>query len=211
MANHVHFTIQVEGIEDEQFNESVKTEKRTIKDWNDNDMEITEYVEIEEQPFMSRVDKTFDEDGYLKDSYSWYCDNVGAKWCHIEECQDGYITGYSAWRQPHELVLNILEYFANKYNTEVNASMTYEDEFRNFMGKQYYGSDKCEDDGWYSWEGEYNETDSDALMASFNELYPSIDTEAEDFDYHGEYEVDGEKIYPSEVIDEIADRFWENC
>ena len=57
MANHVHFTIHIEGIEDEQFNKSVKTEKRTIKDWNYNDMEITELLEIEEQPFMSNVSK----------------------------------------------------------------------------------------------------------------------------------------------------------
>ena len=34
MANHVHFTIHVEGIEDDQFNECVKTEKRTIKDYS---------------------------------------------------------------------------------------------------------------------------------------------------------------------------------
>ena len=130
MANHVYFTIHVEGIEDEQFNESVKTEKRTIKNWNDDDMEITEYLEIEHQPFMSKVEKQLDKDGDLLESYNWYCDNVGAKWCHIEEMQDGYISGYSAWRQPHELVLNLMEYFANEYNTEVNASMTYEDEFR---------------------------------------------------------------------------------
>ena len=209
MANHVHFTIHIEGIEDEQFNESVKTEKRTIKDWKDNDMEITQLLEIEEQPFMANIDKEFDGDGYLIGSYDWYCDNVGAKWCHIEEMQDGYISGHSAWRQPHELVINIMEFYANKYNTEVNASMTYEDEFRNFMGKQYYGT--VEDDGWIAWEGDYCETDADELMVSFNELYPSIDTEAEDFDYHGEYEVDGETIYPNEVLDEIADKFWEGC
>ena len=210
MANHVHFTIHIEGIEDEQFNESVKTEKRTIKDWSDNDMEITEYVEIEHQPFMSKVEKRLDKDGDLENSYDWYCDNVGAKWCHIDEMQDGYIAGYSAWRQPLELVLNIMEFYANKYNTEVNASMTYEDEFRNFMGKQYYGTFE-DDDGWMAWDGDYCETDADELMASFNELYPSIDTESEDFDYYGEYEVDGETIYPNEVLDEIADKFWENC
>ena len=209
MANHVHFTIHIEGIEDEQFNESVKTEKRTIKDWSGNDMEITEYLELEYQPFMSNVSKEFDEDGDLKDSYDWYCDNVGAKWCHIEEMQDGYVAGYSAWRQPHELVINIMEFYANKYNTEVSASMTYEDEFRNFMGKQYYGT--VEDDGWTAWEGDYTETDADELMELFRELYPSIDTEAEDFEYHGEYEVKGEKIYPSEVLDELADDFWSGC
>ena len=209
MANHVHFTIHIEGIEDEQFNESVKTEKRTIKDWSDNDMEITEFLELEYQPFMSNVSKEFDEDGDLKDSYDWYCDNVGAKWCHIEEMQDGYVAGYSAWRQPHELVINIMEFYANKYNTEVSASMTYEDEFRNFMGKQYYGT--VEDDGWTAWEGDYTETDGTELCEQFHDLYPSIKSNEDDFEWDGEYEVEGEKIYPSEVLDELADDFWSRC
>jgi hypothetical protein len=214
MANHVHFTIQVQGIEDDQFNEGVKTEERTAKNYDNEDYTFNALVEIEEQPFMSNVSKEFDEDGDLKNSYDWYCNEVGAKWCHLDEAQDGYIAGYSAWRQPHELVINVIEYYANKYDTEVTASMTYEDEFRNFMGKQYYGSDKEQDEsinGWYAWEGDYNETDADELMVAFNELFPSIDTESEDFDYYGEYEVDGETIYPNEVLDEIADRFWENC
>ena len=211
MANHVHFTIHVEGIEDEQFNNSVISEKRTRKDYDGNPYEVTELVEIEHQPFMSRVDKSFDEDGHLENSYDWYCEEVGAKWCCIDEMQDGYIAGYSAWRQPHELVINVIQYYANKYDTEVTASMTYEDEFRNFMGKQYYGCDKEGDEGWYAWEGDYNETDADELMVAFNELFPSIDTNSEDFDYYGEYKVDGETIYPNEVLDEIADKFWEDC
>ena len=211
MANHVHFTIHVEGIEDEQFNNSVISEKRTRKDYDGNPYEVTELVEIEHQPFMSRVDKSFDEDGHLENSYDWYCEEVGAKWCCIDEMQDGYIAGYSAWRQPHELVINVIQYYANKYDTEVTASMTYEDEFRNFMGKQYYGCDKEGDEGWYAWEGDYNETDADALMESFNERFPSIDTESEDFDYYGEYKVGGDVIYPNEVLDEIADKFWEDC
>jgi hypothetical protein len=214
MANHVHFTIQVQGIEDDQFNEGVKTEERTAKNYDNEDYTFNALVEIEEQPFMSNVSKEFDEDGDLKNSYDWYCNEVGAKWCHLDEAQDGYIAGYSAWRQPHELVINVIEYYANKYDTEVTASMTYEDEFRNFMGKQYYGSDKEQDEsinGWYAWEGDYNETDADALMASFNERFPSIDTESEDFDYYGEYKVGGDVIYPNEVLDEIADKFWEDC
>jgi len=159
---------------------------------------------------MEEVNKSFDEDGYLENSYDWYCNEIGAKWCHIDECQDRYISGYSAWRQPHELVINLIEYFAKKYDTEVTASMTYEDEFRNFMGKQYYGSDKEGDEGWYAWEGDYSETDGDQLMEQFRELYPSIDTDDEDF-WYKEYEVEGEKIYPSEVIDELADNFWSQC
>ena len=211
MANHVYFTIQIEGIEDEQFNKSIKEEKVTRKDYDGNPYEVTEYVEIENQPFMEEVNKSFDEDGYLENSYDWYCNEIGAKWCHIEECQDGYISGYSAWRQPHELVINLIEHFAKKYDTEVSASMTYEDEFRNFMGKQYYGSDKCENDGWYGWEGDYNETDGTELCDQFHDLYPSLKSNEDDFEWHEEHEVEGEMIYPYEVLDELADQFWERC
>ena len=211
MANHVYFTIQIEGIEDEQFNKSIKEEKVTRKDYDGNPYEVTEYVEIENQPFMEEVNKSFDEDGYLENSYDWYCNEIGAKWCHIDECQDKYISGYSAWRQPHELVINLIEHFAKKYDTEVSASMTYEDEFRNFMGKQYFGSDKEQDEGWYAWEGDYLETDGDELVQEFNERFPDIDTTAEDFDWYDEVKIGGDAIYPNEVLDEIADSFWSKC
>ena len=41
-------------------------------------------------------------------------------------------------------------------------------------------------------------------------MYPSIDTTVEDFDWHAEYEVKGESIYPSEMLDQLADEFWES-
>jgi len=208
VANNVYFTIHIEGLEDEQFQEHVKYETRTGKNYNDTEYEYKALLEIEEQPFMSNVFKEFEE-GHLKDSYDWYCENVGAKWCHIEECEYGYIAGYSAWRQPNELVLNLIDFFAKEYDTEVTASMTYEDEFRNFMGKQYYGTDKSEGD-WYSYEGDCIETDGDELADKFKERFPSIDIDADDFDWHDDFEVDGETIYPAEVMDELADEFWEN-
>jgi len=229
MANHVHFTIHIEGVDDDIFNKYVKSEKRTIKDWNDNDMEITELLEIEEQPFMADVDKDFDKDGHLIGAYDWYCNNVGAKWCHIEEMQDGYISGYSAWRQPNELVLNLLEFYAAEQGVgvkgslaradvdSVSASMTYEDEFRNFMGKQYYGveynSEAAEagevSDLFDAYEEDCIETDGTELMEQFDELYPSLNSSDNDFEWHEEHEVDGETIYPYEVMDELADQFWE--
>ena len=210
MANHVYFTIHVEGIEDEQFQEHVKFETRVGTRYDGEEYKYEALLELEEQPFMSNVYKEFDEDGNLKNSYDWYCDNVGAKWCHVEECEYGYIAGYSAWRQPHELVLNILQFYANEYDTEVSASMTYEDEFRNFMGKQYYGT-VHEDDGWRAWEGDYTETDGDELVQEFNERFPDIDTTAEDFDWYDEVKTGGDVIYPNEVLDEIADNFWGRC
>ena len=208
MANHVYFNISIEGLTDEEFNSSVKMVKGTRNDYDGNPYDYEDYAEIENQPFMGSVDKSFDKDGYLQNSYDWYCREVGAKWCHLEEVQDGYISGYAAWRQPVELVSNILEYFANKYDDNVSATMTYEDEFRNFMGKQYFETEKYDD--WESVEGDIYETDGEELIESFNEMYPSIDTTVEDFDWHGEYEVEGESVYPSEMLDQLADEFWES-
>ena len=86
--------------------------------------------------------------------------------------------------------------------------MTYEDEFRNFMGKQYFDTEKYDD--WEAVEGEYHETDGAELVELFNEMYPSIDTTVEDFDWHAEYKVEGESVYPSEMLDQLADEFWES-
>jgi len=208
MANHVYFNISIEGLTDDEFNSSVKMVKGTRNDYEGNPYDYEEYDEIENQPFMNNVDKSFDADNYLKDSYDWYCREVGAKWCHLEEVQDCYISGYSAWRQPTELVLNIIQYFANKYDDNITASMTYEDEFRNFMGKQYFDTEKYDD--WEAVEGEYHETDGAELVELFNEMYPSIDTTVEDFDWHAEYKVEGESVYPSEMLDQLADEFWES-
>jgi len=210
MANHVYFTMHLDNL-DENFNDSVLSEKVTRKDYDGNPYEVTELVEIEHQPFMSKVEKRLDKDGELEDSYDWYCDNVGAKWCHIEECQDGYISGYSAWRQPHELMINIMEYYAEKLGECFNGKMTYEDEFRNFMGTGYYSVHWDEDDGYYAMLSDYAETDGTALMEQFDELYPSLKSSEDDFEWHEEHEVDGETIYPYEVLDELADEFWERC
>ena len=208
MANHVYFNISIEGLTDEEFNSSIKTIKGTRNDYDGNPYDYEDYAEIENQPFMNNVDKSFDNDGYLNNSYDWYCKEVGAKWCHIEEMQDSYISGHSAWRQPVELVLNILQYFANKYDDNISATMTYEDEFRNFLGKQYFETQKWDD--WDSIEGECYETDGEELVQLFNEMYPSIDTTVEDFDWHAEYEVEGQSVYPSEMLDQLADEFWES-
>ena len=210
MANHVYFTINLEGVDENDFNENVTRVKGKRLDYDGNEYEWEDYDYIENQPFMGNVTKTFDENGDLEGAYDWYCNNVGAKWCNIEEMEDCYISGYSAWRQPVELVLNLINYFSNRYDTHVSATMTYEDEFRNFMGKQYYDCDGplTADDKYVAYEGEYYETDHTELMEEFNKRFPSIDTDSDDFDYWEEVKIGGDTILPSEVIDEIADEFW---
>lgn len=207
MANHVYFNIDIEGLTDEQFNEGIKTVKGTRNDYDGNPYDYEDWDYIENQPFMGDVSKTFDSDGELENSYDWYCENIGAKWCNIEDMENCYISGYSAWRQPHELVLNLLEWYANKFNVEVRASMTYEDEFRNFLGKQYYGTGH-NNLQWTSYEGDYEETDGDQLVEQFKERFPTLDVDAKDWDWYEEVVIDGETIYPYEVLDEIVDDFW---
>ena len=209
MENHVYFTIDVEGLTEEQWNEGIKRVKGTRNDYDGNSYEYEDWDYIENQPFMGDVSKTFDDEGDLENSYDWYCNNVGAKWCNIEEMEDCYISGYSAWRQPLELVVNLIEWYANKFDIEVSASMTYEDEFRNFLGKQYFGTGH-NNLQWTAYEGSYEETDGEQLMEQFSARFPDIDTEADDFDWYEEVKVGGDIIYPNEVMDEILDEFWGN-
>ena len=208
MANHVYFNIYVEGITEDQFNESVKHEKVERTYWNtDEKYTINEFVELEKQPFMQHLNPEFDEDDYLKDSYDWYCTNVGAKWCHVEDAEDCWMRGHSAWRQPHEMVLNLVQFLARKYDCEVNAEMTYEDEFRNFVGKAYYGSGKY-DNEWESLEGDWEEITGDDLVDMLKEEFPNLDTDDEDFDWWEDNEE--YQINPQEQLDYTLEKWWES-
>jgi len=208
MANHVYFNIYVEGITEEQFNESVKHEEVERTYWNtDEKYTINEFVKLERQPFMQHLNPEFDEDDYLKDSYDWYCTNVGAKWCHVEDAEDCWMRGHSAWRQPNEMVLNLVQFLARKYDCEINAEMTYEDEFRNFVGKTYYGSGKY-DNEWEALEGDWEEITGDDLVDMFKEEYPNIDTDDEDFDWWEDNEE--YQINPQEQLDYMLEKWWES-
>ena len=209
MANHVQNYITVLGNEAvmQKFADQVanKREEVTMTNWEGNPMTVEEHVSIEQLSFMPK----YDEDK----SWDWYRDNVGAKWAHIDDGADDYINIVSAWSPVSEFCMKLVE-FLSLTDPNVLLRHQYEDEFRNFMGKQYYGSDKEQDEsinGWYAWEGDYYETDGDELVQEFNERFPDIDTTAEDFDWYDEVKTGGDVIYPNEVLDEIADNFWSKC
>lgn len=211
MANHVYFNISVEGLNEEQWSSLFKTEERTNKDYEGKDYTFTDLVEIEHQPFMENVDKEFDDDNFLRDAYSWYCDNVGAKWCHIEEWENhGYISGYSAWSTPYEMVNNLMEYASNKYEIELSAKMTYEDEFRNFIGVDYFETYKDDDGKYYSAHDE-NYIDGNDLNRVVEEHFECLDGDIdEDFDWSEERENQhGEMQVPSEFADDVVYEFFE--
>ena len=206
MANHVYFTIEIDGLSEEQHECLFKSEEVERPHWQEGEppIKFKELVDLHEQPFMSKVERTYDKDGWIEDSYNWYCNNIGAKWCHIEEWEHYSITGHSAWSHPVAMVENMLEWASNQFNIELSAKMTYEDEFRNFIGVDHFET--------YDNEGEYycahseNYIDGGELNAILEEEL-GCDVSDDDFEWWEEYKDTG--LVPSECVDEMVYSFWE--
>ena len=203
MANHVYFNVEVEGLTEEQFNCLWKTEEVKYKNYNDEDCTRHDLIDLHNQPFMLKIERTEDEDGWIENSYNWYCNNIGAKWCHIEEweCYPTF-SGYSAWSQPLYLVENLLEYASNRFGVEVSAKMTYEDEFRNFIGVDYF--ETFEEDGeWFATSSE-NTINGDELTERVQKYF---DMEDDDFDWDDHSEELNRTA--SEYMDDLVYGFFE--
>ena len=208
MANHVYFSINVEGLTEEQWECLFKSEERERPHWDENEppVKFKELVEVHEQPFMSNVAREYDEDGWIKDSYSWYCNEVGAKWCNIDDWEHPMVTGYSAWSTPYQMVINMLEYASNRFNVELSAKMTYEDEFRNFIGVDHFETYECGGAGNYDVAHDENSIDGGELNAILEEEL-GCDLSDDDFEWFEEYKDTG--IVPSEAVDEMVYNFFE--
>ena len=208
MANHVYFTITIDGVNESEWEHLFKEEEITYKDYQDQEQTRIDLVELHDQPFYEGVgEKIIGENGWLENGYDWYCENVGAKWCNIEDWSSGYIYGYSAWSQPTMLAENIVRFLSEKYDREFNAKMTFEDEFRNFIGIEYFDSWKLEDE-WAVGVDE-NIIDGQEINDLVEENY-KCDISSEDFDWWDEREdINGAVTVPSEYADDLVYNFFE--
>jgi hypothetical protein len=100
MANHVYFTINISTNEEGEkaFDKALVTQTSTYKDWEGKPREMEELSELHTLPFMPEAE--LDEEGFVVNSWDYYCDNVGAKWCNIEDWSSDWLSGYSAWVTP---------------------------------------------------------------------------------------------------------------
>ena len=185
MANHVSFNIS--ATEEVDFVDAFKMHTYTRK-YQDHSWEVTESLELEKQDFMQEAEPKFDDEGHLSDSWEWYVNNVGAKWCCIEDVEENYVYGYSAWSPPIEM----LGYLAK--HMKAHLQMTYEDEFRNFIGVAW-----ADDDGSTSFE----EIDGEELLDKFLEQ-TGMEELPEDFDWSDEIVVDEVKHCADEYYDSIV-------
>jgi len=132
MANHVEFNIS----SDKPMEHALKTESFE-RDWGTGKITVQEYIPLHKQPFMQEAMKgvEIDADGWPKDSYSWHVDNIGAKWCNLEDGDENYLSGYSAWSPPVEMLGHLARYLND------NLRMSYIDEGYCFIGVAWADTD----------------------------------------------------------------------
>jgi len=195
MANHVYFNVTVDGNSEclKGFTSAMELTSVERKHWNSEETYVTrELLDIDKLKFMP--EGTYDKDGYLEDSWNYYVNNVGAKWCNVEDVEEDYFSGHSAWSAPLQFVQYLHEYLYDHHDKNHSIKMTYEDEFRNFIGVAHYK------DGSY----DIDELESGDLMEELREVFGDV-VDDEDF-WEGEYE-QGD---PSEVMDNIVWEWFEN-
>ena len=210
MANHVYFSINFDASEKaiQNFHDSLKTELVEIKTtWSGEKLDppyhtYKDLQELDVQPFMASTNPQYDTDGYLENSWDWYVNNIGAKWCNIENWDEASFSGYSAWSPPVAMVEHIVNFMA-QWDEDATAYMTYEDEFRNFIGIADFGLNS---------EGEcysgYEEMDSDEIHHYTKEKFGNL-VEKETF-WDDLYEIEGEEVCPNEWLDDFVHSFFEN-
>ena len=214
MANHVYFNIEVtSALTEGQWNECFHQENVDRKVLEET-YTVREFKELEHQPFMQHLNPKFDEEGHLTDSWNWYVSNVGAKWCHVEDCvyhEDTQIlNGYSAWSAPIDMCNAIAHHIQDAYDEFAHIKMTFEDEFRNFIGIYYIESHRETDGEWISTYDEEYIDDGD--IAYYMEEIIGDAYHEDEFCMHDEYENKrtGEMIIPLEHLDEMVYAFFEN-
>jgi len=84
-------------------------------------------------------------------TYSWNIENIGAKWCFIEDVDDDGFRTESAWSVPYDGIQYILEQMAEA-DPKLIATVTYEDEMPNFFGWATWHSGSYDEGREWEWE-----------------------------------------------------------
>ena len=193
MANHVYFNIDLsldagQSALVEKLAESCKTKN--------GEMEWLSY-EVQELPIYP---DPYNE----KDWYSWGCYNMGAKWIQVDDFNEHNISGHSAWSPCIPFLENLIGYIYDQVGGMPSAKMTYEDEFRNFIGV-------CE--VWIeedSVNSDFNEVDGAELNETMED-WSGWDTSSDEFSWWDLTKAkNGEEYEPQEIIDEMVYGFFED-
>tara|TARA_R110000868_G_scaffold1546_4_gene12347 strand:+ start:1631 stop:2251 length:621 start_codon:yes stop_codon:yes gene_type:complete len=131
MANHVQFMVTFH-----QINEAATTKLN----------EMYGRIRNEEGSHAWFSDMFVEGDLTYEDSekFSWTTENIGPKWCYLEEFNGESFNGTSAWSAPEDGLVKLLE-ILEQFDPDIITSITYEDECPNFAGCNVYeGSDNID-------------------------------------------------------------------
>ena len=170
MANHVSTYVRFEKLNDaglERLNNLVSERVRGEEDGEGWFPDL----------FVDGTDVTYD----MVEEYSWTTDNVGAKWCHIENYDtfDGSFSLNSAWATPEAGLEKLME-MLGEVDPDLVAYVSYIDEMPNFVGANVMTKDGVEE--YEEWT--YDEL-RDIMLDRVEGLKDEYDAETEEFTEEG--------------------------
>ena len=202
MANHVYFNIELnvdagQAALVEKLSNSCKEKQ--------GEMEWLTYA-VEKLPIYP---VPYNEE----DWYSWGCEQMGAKWVEVDDFTETNISGHSAWSPPIPFVNNLIQYIYNEVGGNPSAKVTYEDEFRNFIGIHEAWIDGSDDVDW-----DYDECDGEEINHLILEAYGKDEEwfQSDEFDWWESYPITmenhahkGEDWCVQEYADELVYQFFD--
>ena len=132
MANHVYSTIEIK----------FKTEEDTSKFLEWIGFESNSENWPENSTYMSQMEacsKCFFDSLYAgtEDTRDWWLENVGAKWCYIDDIESDddtvYLNIVSAWEFPEGLFFKLTDFLRDQY-AGAKVEGTFDDEGYCFIG-----------------------------------------------------------------------------
>jgi hypothetical protein len=120
MANYVNFCVSFD-----QINEAAKSKLKELYGRIRNEEGSHAWF----SDMFVEGDLTYEDTG----KYEWTTANIGPKWCYLEEFDETFMNGTSAWCYPEEGITKLLE-ILEEFDPDIITSVTYEDENPNFVG-----------------------------------------------------------------------------
>lgn len=129
--------------------------------------------------FQNITDSGKDHLNRISADWDWKGDDLGPKWCYIEDASDDYIMLVSAWSYPRDGIEKLIETLAET-DPNIKANITYQDEMPNFFGCAIMTAEGIVDEIEWQWEEliEHLHREVDGLKEHWDE-------EEEDWDEEG--------------------------
>jgi len=148
MANNVNTCIDMENLNSNAVN--------LIKELYSRVRETEDYKWFGDM-FVDGTNVTYEQ----SEKYEWTLENIGPKWCYIEDFEDSCFRGIgesgctirtvSAWGAPITGVENLLTAIA-AICPDVVTEVTYEDEMPNFIGANFYIGDELDESSEWDYD-----------------------------------------------------------